>query len=133
MLWCYALQGAGSAVWLLPVPYFSAPNGGAVSFSINLWFKAGNTTGELFQYLFSHNGNADGDDWGPNQVRDYPETPSILLMPIKHKLCIFLVQSTCEQDASKQIEVSLPCAGMPLLLFCTSPSCAGSWLDPGNH
>lgn len=62
------VQEAGSAVWLLPVRYYTAANGGAVSFSINLWFRAGNTSGQLFQYLFSHSGQPDGDDWGPNEV-----------------------------------------------------------------
>ncbi len=62
------VQDAGSIVWLMPVPYNSALNDGNVAFTINLWFKAGNTTGGLFQYLFSHMGDPDGSEWGPNQV-----------------------------------------------------------------
>jgi len=62
------VQGVSSIVWLAPVPYYATLDGGPVSFTINLWFKAGNTTGGLFQYLFSHMGDPDGSEWGPNQV-----------------------------------------------------------------
>lgn len=62
------MQGVGSTVWLAPVPYYTILDGGPVSFTINIWFKAGNTTGGLFQYLFSHMGDPDGSEWGPNQV-----------------------------------------------------------------
>ena len=65
---CCVLQRARSAVWLQPVPYYTAQGGGPVSFSINLWFKAGNTNGDLFQYLFSHMGLPATDSWSSNQV-----------------------------------------------------------------
>ncbi|DBB09176.1 TPA: hypothetical protein ACH3X3_007776 [Trebouxia sp. C0006] len=61
-------SGVGSTVWLTPVPYYATLDDGPVSFTINLWLKAGNTTGELFQYLFSHMGDPDGSEWGPNQA-----------------------------------------------------------------
>lgn len=63
-----AVQGVSSIVWLAPVPYYATLDGGPVSFTINLWFKAGDTTGGLFQYMFSHMGDPDGSEWGPNQV-----------------------------------------------------------------
>ncbi|KAL3149191.1 hypothetical protein ABBQ32_002019 [Trebouxia sp. C0010 RCD-2024] len=64
-------KGAGSTVWLSPAPYFVAPQSGRVSITINLWFKADNTQGELFQYLLSQMGESDGSEWGPNQVAIY--------------------------------------------------------------
>ena len=70
------VQGVGSTVWLAPVPYYAAFNHGPVSFTINLWFKAGNATGGLFQYLLSHMGNADGNEWGPNQVHAHMASES---------------------------------------------------------
>lgn len=62
------VQGAGSAVWLSPAPYYRSRNGSHDSFTINLWFKVDSARGELFQYLLSHMGDDDGSDWGPNQV-----------------------------------------------------------------
>ncbi|DBA97374.1 TPA: hypothetical protein ACH3X1_015103 [Trebouxia sp. C0004] len=64
-------SGGGSIVWLAPVPYYATLDDGPVSFTINLWFKAGNTSGGLFQYLFSHMGDPDGSEWGPNQISIY--------------------------------------------------------------
>lgn len=58
-------------MWLAPVPYYATLDSGPVSFTINLWFKAGNSTGGLFQYLFSHMGDRDGSEWGPNQISIY--------------------------------------------------------------
>ena len=65
---CVGVQGAGSRVWLSPPPYFRAGTNRRATFSINLWFKVGNSRGEVFQYLLSQQGKPDGDEWGPSQV-----------------------------------------------------------------
>ena len=39
------------------------------TFSINLWFKVGDSQGDVFQYLLSQQGKPDGDEWGPSQVQ----------------------------------------------------------------
>lgn len=62
------VQNASSTVWLLPPSYYLGGRDGRASFTTNLWFKAGDTKGQLFQYLLSQTGDADGHEWGPNQV-----------------------------------------------------------------
>lgn len=67
--WALGVQTGGSRVWLRPPPYFRPGTNGRVTFSINLWFKVGDSRGKVFQYLLSQMGKPDGDEWGPSQVR----------------------------------------------------------------
>lgn len=45
------------------------------AFSVNLWFKPGNMSGDSLSYLFSHRGTTNSSNatantgWGPNQIQ----------------------------------------------------------------
>ena len=71
------MQAHWSTVFLKSPSYFAVPDGGPVSFTINIWFKVTDSSGGLFQYMLSHMGPPDFTqmtddaayaDWTPHQV-----------------------------------------------------------------